>query len=106
MPLTQDLGCYLGVPILHSRTTIGTNQCILDKLNKKLSGWKEKSLSLTGRVTLARAALKAIPAYFMQTCQQAKSGRFTWLAGSISVNLKQGGLGLRLARHLNTAYMV
>ncbi|CAN1171502.1 Putative ribonuclease H protein At1g65750, partial [Linum perenne] len=67
IPLTHDLGHYLGVPILHGRMVSGTYQCILDKLDKKLSGWKAKTLSLAGRVTLALSALEAIPAYFMQT---------------------------------------
>ncbi|CAN1122260.1 hypothetical protein LINPERHAP2_LOCUS1265 [Linum perenne] len=36
-------------------------------MDKKLSSWKAKSLSLAGRVTLAQSVLSAIPAYAMQT---------------------------------------
>ncbi|CAN1156436.1 Putative ribonuclease H protein At1g65750 [Linum perenne] len=53
--------------MLHGRTTTCTYQCILDKLDKKLLGWKVKSLTLASRVTLTHAALEAIPENFMQT---------------------------------------
>ncbi|CAN1826458.1 Putative ribonuclease H protein At1g65750 [Linum perenne] len=66
-PLTQNLGQYLGVPILHERTSPQTYQGIVDRISHKLSGWKVKSLSLAGRVTLAQSVLAAIPAYVMQT---------------------------------------
>ncbi|CAN1763437.1 Putative ribonuclease H protein At1g65750 [Linum perenne] len=66
-PLTQNLGKYLGVPVLHKRVLVSTYQSILDKIESKLSGWKEKFLSLAGRVTVAQAVLVAIPAYAMQT---------------------------------------
>ncbi|CAN1188823.1 Putative ribonuclease H protein At1g65750 [Linum perenne] len=125
--LTQDLGRYLGVPTLHGRTDKGTYQAIVDKLDNKLAGWKAKSLSLAGRVTLATSALSAIPAYVMQaavlpatTCEaiDRRIRNFVW--GSTSEERKThlvsweqickskelGGLGLRLARDLNTAYLV
>ncbi|CAN1188821.1 Putative ribonuclease H protein At1g65750 [Linum perenne] len=116
--LTQDLGRYLGVPTLHGRTDKGTYQAIVDKLDNKLAGWKAKSLSLAGRVTLATSALSAIPAYVMQaavlpatTCEaiDRRIRNFVW--GSTSEERKThlvsweqickskelGGLGLRLA---------
>ncbi|CAN1147561.1 Putative ribonuclease H protein At1g65750 [Linum perenne] len=65
--LTQNLGRYLGVPILHERTSTQTYQGIVDRITQKLMGWKVKSLSLAGRVTLAQSVLAAIPAYVMQT---------------------------------------
>ncbi|CAN1811456.1 Putative ribonuclease H protein At1g65750 [Linum perenne] len=127
IPLTQDLGQYLGVPILHGRTTKETYQGIIDKLDQKLRGWKAKSFSLAGRVTLAQSALSAIPAYAMQTdvlpvttCEaiDRRIRNFVW--GSTSEERKMhlvswdqickpkalGGLGLRQAQHLNHAYMV
>ncbi|CAN1146010.1 LINE-1 retrotransposable element ORF2 protein [Linum perenne] len=67
IPLTQNLGRYLGVPILHDRVNVHTYQDILDRIDSKLAGWKVKSLSLAGRVTLAQSVLAAIPAYPMQT---------------------------------------
>ncbi|CAN1137059.1 Putative ribonuclease H protein At1g65750 [Linum perenne] len=126
-PLTLNLGRYLGVPILHDRTSTQTYQDIIDKISKKLTGWKVKSLSLAGRVTLAQSVLAAIPAYVMQTAVIPATTcdaidrlirNFVW--GSSDETRKvhlvsweqickpndEGGLGLKLARSLNRAYMM
>ena len=39
----------------------------MDNVRKKLSEWAAKSLSLAGRITLAKSVLLAIPSYAMQT---------------------------------------
>lgn len=65
--VTVDMGIYLGVPTLHSRVTKDTYQDLLDKIKSKLAGWKAKSLSMAGRITLAKHVLNAIPFYTMQT---------------------------------------
>ncbi|CAN1162974.1 Putative ribonuclease H protein At1g65750 [Linum perenne] len=103
-----------------------TYQCILDRLDSKLAGWKAKSLSLAGIVTLAHSALGAIPSYFMQisvipiaTCEEIDKRIRDFVWGSSDGERKthlisweqickpksMGGLGLRLARHLNTTFM-
>ncbi|CAN1163715.1 Putative ribonuclease H protein At1g65750 [Linum perenne] len=126
IPLTQNLGKYLGVPILHERTTRFTYQEIIDRLDQRLSGWKARSLSLAGRVTLAQSILTAIPAYAMQTsvlpastCEaiDKRIRDFVWGSTAdarkipliawdrICLPKEQGGLGLRMARELNRAYM-
>ncbi|CAN1130010.1 Putative ribonuclease H protein At1g65750 [Linum perenne] len=64
---TRDLGRYLGVPILHGRVTKHTYSYILDRLDRKLAGWKADNLSLAGRVTLASSVLNSIPSYIMKT---------------------------------------
>ncbi|CAN1129754.1 Putative ribonuclease H protein At1g65750 [Linum perenne] len=126
MPLTQDLGRYLGVPILHERVTSHPYQDILDRIDKKLAGWKVKTLSLAGRVTLAQSVLAAIPAYAMQTsvlpvntCEEIdrRIRNFVWGTTSeerkvslvawekICLPKEKGGLGLKMARQLNRAYL-
>ncbi|CAN1294729.1 Putative ribonuclease H protein At1g65750, partial [Linum perenne] len=70
IPITQDLGRYLSVPILHGKVTTTTYQNIVERIELKLSGWKGKSLSLARWVTLALSVLQSIPAYAMQTCVQ------------------------------------
>ncbi|CAN1138632.1 Putative ribonuclease H protein At1g65750 [Linum perenne] len=125
--MTQNLGRYLGVPVLHGKTTRNTYQPILDRLESKLSGWKANSLSLAGRVTLALSVLNAIPAYAMQTsvlpchiCEaiDRKIRNFVW--GSTNdcrkIHLvswdevcrpkEHGGLGLKKAKELNMAFMM
>ncbi|CAN1155661.1 Putative ribonuclease H protein At1g65750 [Linum perenne] len=126
IPLTQNLGRYLGVPILHDRVTTRTYQGILDRIDSKLAGWKIKSLSLAGRVTMAQAVLAAIPTYAMQTsvlpvqtCEDIDRRIHNFVWGSTSDERKlclvawekvcspkeKGGLGLKLARELNRAFL-
>ncbi|CAN1162915.1 Putative ribonuclease H protein At1g65750 [Linum perenne] len=126
MPLTQNLGRYLGVPILHERVTAHTYQEILDRIDKKLAGWKVKTLSRDGRVTFAQSVLAAIPAYAMQTsvlpvntceeidrrirnfvwgttAEERKASLVAW--ETICLPNEKGGLGLKMARQLNRAYL-
>ncbi|CAN1187377.1 Putative ribonuclease H protein At1g65750 [Linum perenne] len=126
MPLTQNLGNYLGVPVLHDRTTSRTYQKVLDRIDSKLSGWKAKTLSLAGRVALAQSVLAAIPAYVMQiavipvtTCEEIdkRIRNFVWGTTAetrkiclvawerVCLPKEKGGLGLRLARQLNRAFL-
>ncbi|CAL1366122.1 unnamed protein product [Linum trigynum] len=124
---TDDLGRYLGVPVLHGIISKTTFKYILEKIDRKLTAWKAKTLSLAGRVTLAQSVLNAIPTYAMQTSMLPVSicddidrriRRFVWGSqeGKRKVHLvswekvctakQQGGLGLRSARSLNLAYMI
>ncbi|CAN1164267.1 Putative ribonuclease H protein At1g65750 [Linum perenne] len=125
-PLTQDLGRYLGVPTLHEKTSARTYQGIVDRIEQKLTGWKAKSLSLAGRVTLAQSVLTSIPAYVMQTavipvttCDaiDRQIRNFVWGSTDearrvhlvswdrICTPKEDGGLGLKMAKFLNRAYM-
>ncbi|CAN1175298.1 Putative ribonuclease H protein At1g65750 [Linum perenne] len=126
IPLTLDLGKYLGVPVLHERTSTRTYQGVIDRIEQKLTGWKAKTLSLAGRVTLAQAVLSAIPAYVMQTavlpvatCEaiDRKIKNFVWGSSdearkvhlvaweTVCTPKEEGELGLKSARFLNRAYM-
>lgn len=68
-PLTDCLGKYLGVPLIHKRVTKDTYHEILDKVQKRLSSWKSHTLSMAGRITLVQSVTSAIPIYTMQTAQ-------------------------------------
>lgn len=65
--VTDDLGKYLGVPLLHHRVNRGTYQFVIDKVTQRLSSWKSKTLSFAGRITLAKSVLQAIPSHVMQS---------------------------------------
>ncbi|KAL7243686.1 hypothetical protein ACSBR1_015991 [Camellia fascicularis] len=52
MPLTVELGKYLGVPLIHGRVNRGHFRTILERMQKQLAGWKTSVLSLAGRTTL------------------------------------------------------
>ncbi|CAN1312873.1 Putative ribonuclease H protein At1g65750, partial [Linum perenne] len=127
MSATRNLGRYLGILVLHGRTTVDKFEYIIERIDHKLSGWKCSSLSLAGRVTLAVSVLNALPAYAMQTCFipfticdkiDAKIRSFVWGSqqGSRKTHLvswehicrpkDQGGLGLRSAREMNQAFIL
>lgn len=67
IPLTNDLGRYLGVPIVHGRISKDLYIPIIEKIRSKLSNWKRNVLSRAGRRTLVQSVLSAIPIYTMQT---------------------------------------
>lgn len=123
IPVTDDLGKYLGVPTLSEKVAKATFQHVIDRVDKQLRGWRTKCLSLAVRVTLIKSTLIAIPAYTMQTCWfpraicdefDRKVRRFFW-AGSntdqkphlvawatVIKPMSLGGLGLRVMRDLNS----
>ncbi|KAK5813516.1 hypothetical protein PVK06_028967 [Gossypium arboreum] len=62
-----ELGSISRVHLLHKRVTSETYRYVIDRMRQKLLGWKAKSLSLSGRITLAKSVLATIPTYVMQT---------------------------------------
>ncbi|CAN1807597.1 Putative ribonuclease H protein At1g65750 [Linum perenne] len=118
---------YLGVPALHGRVSKDTYFYIIERMRRKLDGWKRNSLSLAGRVTLATSVLNSIPSYAMQTSilpisitnridriirdfvwggtpEKRKTNLVSW--DCVCRSKAQGGLGLRKARELNLAYLM
>ncbi|KAJ0610677.1 putative RNA-directed DNA polymerase [Helianthus annuus] len=56
---------FLGLPIGDNMKRISPWKPIIDKFAKRLSSWKAKTLSLGGRITLAKAVLGNLPSYFL-----------------------------------------
>lgn len=65
--LANDLGKYLGMSFIHGRVISNTFKFILDKVYGSLTGWKNKYLSMTGKLTLINWITSSIPGYAMQT---------------------------------------
>ena len=65
--VTSNIGKYFRVPLHHSRVSFSMFQEIVDKVEKRLSGWNASHLSLAGRRTLTQSVLQVIPIYVMQT---------------------------------------
>lgn len=124
---TEDLGKYLGVPLLHKKMSKDTYRGIIERADRRLSMWKAKNLSFAGRVTLTKSVLAALPSYVMQstilprsTCDaiDKKCRNFVWgdsqegkkihmVSWSNLCQPKRcGGLGIRTARNMNTAFMM
>ncbi|KAI5333292.1 hypothetical protein L3X38_023423 [Prunus dulcis] len=72
-PLTDYLGKYLGMPLLHSRPNKATFNFLLDKVHRRLAGWIGKLLSLAGRATLIKAVTASIPIYTMKMTKLSAS---------------------------------
>lgn len=125
-PLADDLGRYLGVPLLHQRVTKRTYSAIIEKVNKRLVSWKRKTLSLAGRVTLIKSVTSVIPTYVMQTrripsavCEPLDKINRDFLWGSseecrrthlvnlekVTLSEKEGGLGIRRSGPMNQALL-
>lgn len=64
---TSDLGTYFGVPLQHGRLGKHAYQFLLEKVDRRLSGWKRKILSKASRAMLIQSTLAALPVYAMQS---------------------------------------
>ncbi|KAJ4811538.1 RNA-directed DNA polymerase (reverse transcriptase)-related family protein [Rhynchospora pubera] len=60
LPLT-----YLGLPLSLQRPDRLSFQPLVDKIRRRLAGWKSSLLSRAGRVLLASSVLSTIPVYWM-----------------------------------------
>ncbi|KAJ4769324.1 RNA-directed DNA polymerase (reverse transcriptase)-related family protein [Rhynchospora pubera] len=60
LPLT-----YLGLPLTSSRPSKDVYRQLIEKLEQKLAGWKNKLLSRAGRLTLVSSVLTSIPIFLM-----------------------------------------
>ncbi|GLT57721.1 hypothetical protein SLA2020_306730 [Shorea laevis] len=124
IPLTSNLGTYLGVPIIHGRNSAAQYKYIIEKMQLKLASWKQTTLSLAGRRILIQSVTSSIPAYTMQTvllphstCNAINKMNRNFLWGTETGNSRphlvswevvcrskdQGGLGLRATRDNNRA---
>ncbi|XP_057251802.1 uncharacterized protein LOC130591872 [Beta vulgaris subsp. vulgaris] len=56
---------YLGIPTITGRSKKMVFRELLDRMWKKLRGWKEKLLSRAGKEVLIKAVIQALPTYLM-----------------------------------------
>ncbi|KAH1091895.1 hypothetical protein J1N35_019152 [Gossypium stocksii] len=60
---------YLGIPLGADPKKISTWDGIVEKVERKLAGWKCRSLSWAGRVVCINAVLSSLPIYYMSIFQ-------------------------------------
>ncbi|KAJ9685197.1 hypothetical protein PVL29_017290 [Vitis rotundifolia] len=56
---------YLGLPLGGNLKTIGFWDPVVERISRRLDGWKKAFLSLGGRITLIQSSLSHIPSYFL-----------------------------------------
>ena len=56
---------YLGLPLGGNPKTIGFWDPVVERISRRLDGWKNTFLSLGGRITLIQSSLSHIPSYFL-----------------------------------------
>ncbi|RVW35813.1 putative ribonuclease H protein [Vitis vinifera] len=56
---------YLGLPLGGNPKTIGFWDPVVERISRRLDGWKKTYLSLGGRITLIQSCLSHIPSYFL-----------------------------------------
>jgi hypothetical protein len=123
----NSLGRYLGANICPGRTTRGHFSHIINKIQNRLSGWKQQCLSFAGRITLSKSVLSSIPYYHMQyakipktlcddmekmqrsfvwgdTDQSRKSHLISW--ETCCLPKEGGGLGFKRPQLMNEAFLM
>nr|CAD1822962.1 unnamed protein product [Ananas comosus var. bracteatus] len=75
--LSSSLGCstqdfpftYLGLPLTPKPLSKSEYLPLIEKIDKRLAGWKEKSLSKGGRLVLLNSVISTIPTYLSSVFQ-------------------------------------
>ncbi|EOY14430.1 Uncharacterized protein TCM_033819 [Theobroma cacao] len=60
---------YLGLPLGVNHNSVKFWKPVIDRVGARLAGWKAKTLSLGGRVTLLRSVLISLPIFFISLFQ-------------------------------------
>lgn len=60
------MGKYLGQPFCHFKSRKEAFNGLLETLARRLTEWKQRSLSMAGRSTLIKSVIHALPSYTMQ----------------------------------------
>ena len=132
--LVGMLGCwqsslplrYLGLPLGAKFKELSIWNPILEKMERRLAGWKRLYLSKGGKVTLIKSTLSSLPTYFLsllplprKVVNRMKKLQRDFLWSGINGNsklylvnwaqvckpLQVGGLGIRRLRSFNSALL-
>jgi hypothetical protein len=117
---------YLGVPLHFTKLKREDLQPVIDKIIKRIAGWKGRLLSYAGRLVLLKSCLASIPIYLLSVIKfprwaidmiNSHMGHFIWnnteekhkyhLANwqLVSQEKDLGGLGIPDLRSLNLALL-
>lgn len=62
----EDLGTYLGFPLVHGRVNIDVYNDVVEKVQRRIASWKSKLLNKARHACLAKSVTTAIPIYSKQ----------------------------------------
>ena len=117
---------YLGMPLDTSYKTISIWNPILERMEKKLAGWKRLYLSKGGRLTLLKSTLSSLPTYYLSLFNVPKAvamrleciqRNFVWGSSvecykyplvaweKVCLPCELGGLGIRNLVSFNQAFL-
>ncbi|XP_058724620.1 uncharacterized protein LOC131596076 [Vicia villosa] len=117
---------YLGLPVVFGKSKKEVFALVIERVWKKLKGWKEQFLSRAGKEILIKAVAQAIPSYIMScyrlpetTCKEleamlasfwwgSKHGKrkIHWMSWEKMARSKQaGGMGFRGISEFNTSLL-
>ena len=117
---------YLGLPSIIGKSKKEVFVEVKEKVEKKLSGWKEKRLSMGGREILTKAVAQTIPTYTMSCFllpkglydeiegmmrrfwwgQREKESKIAWVSWKDLCKFKlKGGMGFRNLQAFNLAML-
>ena len=123
---TNNLGKYLGFPIIHQGRVGSAFNFVMEKVQSKLVGWKTNLLSRVGRLVLAKTTAAPIAEYYMQyhtlpikvcdaidkmvraflwgsTNEKKRMHMVSW--NTVSLPKELGGLGIYSMKHWNQAIL-
>ncbi|OMO88470.1 reverse transcriptase [Corchorus capsularis] len=123
---TNNLGTYLGHPLLVNKAKKADFGPLIEKIRNRLAGWKAKNLSLAGKSTLIQSVTSSIVDYPMQASalpppvldeidrlqrnflwgdseEKRKIHSINWV--NVTKAKRKGGLNLRRSRLRNVALM-
>ena len=115
---------YLGLPLGAKFKELSIWNPILEKMERRLAGWKRLYLSKGGKVTLIKSTLSSLPTYFLSllpekvaNCMEKLQRDFLWsgISGESKLHLVKwarvckplqvGGLGIRQLKSFNSALL-
>nr|GEV45520.1 reverse transcriptase domain-containing protein [Tanacetum cinerariifolium] len=92
---------YLGVPLVSSRLIFRDCKELIDKVQNRVNDWKNKSLSIVGRLQLSNLFWDILMSFGLRISRG--KAKVAWEV--VCLPKKEGGLGIRRLDHFNKALM-
>ncbi|CAL5415768.1 unnamed protein product [Camellia sinensis] len=118
---------FLGLPLGANPGRKSTWKPVLDKVKARLAGWKRRTLSFAGRLTLIKSALSSLPIYYLSLFRMPNGvvreieklqAAFLWGGNDlkrkvhlvkwaeVTKSREQGGLGIRRIKDVNSSLLL